>query len=109
MYRYYLIKHCGKKYKVKAENEDAAVAKLRICLQNKEQELFSTNIEDGVGDIAKLLGGIAVAALEKKKMLQSANPTVAEGVAKSIAAFGTDIISIGAELANFAKKSTEIK
>lgn len=109
MYKYYLVTHCGKKYKVKAECEDAAVAKLRICLQNRDQELFSTNINDGIGDIAKMLGGIAVAALENKKLLQSANPTITEGVAKSLAVFGTDIIAIGAELANFAKKSTKIK
>jgi len=103
--RYYLIKHNGKSYKVKAECENAAIAKLRLCLNNKDQKVFSTNISDGVEDVAKILGGIAVAALEKKKMLQSKNPTVVEGAVKTLGVLGADILAAGAELANLAKRN----
>lgn len=106
MYKYYLIKHNNKQYKVRAENEDAAVAKLKIVLENKDQELFTTNVDDGFGDIAKILGGIAVTALEGKKMLQSSpTPPISESIMKSMAVIGTDILAMGAEVANLAKKN----
>jgi len=106
MYKYYLIRHNNKQYKVRAENEDAAVAKLKIVLENKDQELFTTNVDDGFGDIAKILGGIAVTALEGKKMLQSSStPPISESIMKSMAVIGTDILAMGAEVANLAKKN----
>lgn len=106
MYKYYLVKHNNKQYKVRAENEDAAIAKVKIVLEDRDQELFTTNVDDGFGDIAKILGGIAVTALEGKKMLQSSKePPIAESVMKSVAVIGADILAMGAEVANLAKKN----
>ena len=106
MYKMYRVRHGKKCYKVKAECEEAAVAKLRIYLEN-DLSIFDKDVHDGIGDIAQFLGGIAVNILEKKKLLQSKDPSILESSMKALGVIGVDLIGIGAEITNIVNKNAD--
>lgn len=63
------------------------------------------SIQDGIGEIAKILGGIALVAAENKRMLESKNPDVAEGALKSVGVLGASLVGIGGSIAKFAARN----
>jgi hypothetical protein len=108
MYSFYKVKYKEKCYKVRAECEDAAIAKLKVYLENKDS-IFESDIQDGVGDLAGILGGIALNILEQKKMLQtSRNPSVLESSLKTLGVIGADLIGIGSEITSISKRNSDI-
>lgn len=63
------------------------------------------SIQDGIGEIAKILGGIALVAAENKRMLESKNPSVVEGALKSVGVLGASLVGIGGSIAKFAARN----
>jgi len=68
----------------------------------------NVTIEDGLSGLAEILGGIAIVAAEKKKLLQSKNPTTVEGALKSIGVLGASLVGIGSSIAKFAARNSDI-
>lgn len=84
---------------------------------NENMETIDTSIidsetvqlQDGLESLAKILGGIAITAMEHKKMLQSKDPTVLEGALKTAGVLGAGLVGIGASIAKFCARNIDNK
>lgn len=69
----------------------------------------TVRIEDGLDSLIKILGGIAVAAAEHKKLLQSSpNPSATESALKAAGVLGASLVGIGSSIAKFAARNSDI-
>lgn len=68
----------------------------------------SVKLNDGLESLTKLLGGIALAAAENKKLLQSKDPSIVESALKSVGVLGASLVGIGSSIAKFAARNIDI-
>lgn len=64
-------------------------------------------LNDGIDSLVKILGGISVVAAEKKKLLQTKDPTVLQGALKSVGVLGASLVGIGSSIAKFAARNID--
>lgn len=67
----------------------------------------TAKLQDGLDSLVKIFGGVAIAALEHKKMLQSKDPTVLEGALKTAGVLGATLVGIGASVAKFCARNID--
>lgn len=67
-----------------------------------------SKIRDGLDGLAEVLGGIALVAAENKKLLQSKDPGLIESGLKAAGVLGAGLVGIGASIAKFAAKNSDI-
>lgn len=77
-----------------------------ISTERLEDETIS--IRDGMAEIAKIFGGIALAAAENKRMLESKNPTIAQSALKTAGVIGASLVGIGSSIAKFVARNSDV-
>lgn len=71
-----------------------------------EDETIS--IKDGMAEIAKIFGGVALAVAENKRLLESKNPTTAQSALKSAGVIGASLVGLGSSIAKFVARNVDV-
>ena len=65
----------------------------------------SVDLNDGMGGLLRILGGIGIVAAENRGLLQRSNPTTAQSALKSVGIMGAGLVSAGSAIMRFCERN----